>query len=313
MSVKCYAESMPRWTVGVCVLATLCVATPATQVPSTVAAPAVASAATLVKHFLWTVTAPDAPTSYLMGALHVLTPEYYPLSPRIEQAFAASKVLIEEADLDELNDPATTKGLMGKAMLTDGRTLEQLIPGDLFAKVMERADKLGLPRMAVQRMKPWLVAISLTAPTLQAAGFKPEHGVDKHFFDRAKKSGMPHRALETLAFQFDRLDQLSPVLQEALLRSTIEEIDAQVSSIKSMAEAWSRGDVAAIEKLVPAATAPELHQRLLVERNAAWVSAVDDCVKQQTPCFIVVGAAHLVGPDSLVAMLQKKGYKVEQQ
>jgi uncharacterized protein YbaP (TraB family) len=52
---------------------------------------------------------------------------------------------------------------------------------------------------------------------------------------------------------------------------------------------------------------------MLVERNAAWVASVDDCIKQKSSCFIVVGAAHLVGPDSLVAMLRKKGYKVEQQ
>ncbi|MBA3269293.1 MAG: TraB/GumN family protein, partial [Acidobacteria bacterium] len=40
---------------------------------------------------------------------------------------------------------------------------------------------------------------------------------------------------------------------------------------------------------------------------------VEVCLKQKTSCFVVVGAAHLVGPDSLVAMLRKKGYTVEQQ
>jgi hypothetical protein len=59
-------------------------------------------------------------------------------------------------------------------------------------------------------------------------------------------------------------------------------------------------------------SSPELYDRLLVERNANWVESVETCVKQKTSCFVVVGAAHLVGPDSLVEMLQKKGYKVEQ-
>ena len=58
---------------------------------------------------------------------------------------------------------------------------------------------------------------------------------------------------------------------------------------------------------------PELYERLLVERNRNWVAPVEACLKQKTACFVVVGAAHLVGPDSLVALLQKKGYKVEQQ
>ena len=224
-------------------------------------------------------------------------------------------MLIEEADLDEVTNPATVMSLVGKAMLSDGRTLDQLIPPDLNAQVMERADKLGLPRAALQRMKPWLVAISLTQPALQAAGFEAEQGIDKHFFDRAKKAGMTRRALETVAFQFDRLDQLTPAQQEALLRSTLEDLDTQLSEVKTIAAAWSRGDTATVEKLLLSSMSdsPELYKRLIVERNASWVPAVEDCFKQRVSCFVVVGAAHLVGPDSLVAMLQKKGYKVEQQ
>jgi uncharacterized protein len=196
-----------------------------------------------------------------------------------------------------------------------GQTLDQVISPDLHAKVMARVDKAGLPRMVVQLMKPWLVALMLTQPALEAAGFKPEHGVDKHFFDRAKKAGMPRRALETMEFQLQRLDGMTPAQQEALLRSTLDELDAQTFNVKALADAWARGDTKAIEELMLTSMTefPELHERMMVERNASWVAPVEECFKQQTTCFVVVGAAHLVGPDSLVAMLQKKGYKVEQQ
>jgi uncharacterized protein YbaP (TraB family) len=267
------------------------------------------------KHFLWSVTAAGAPSSYLMGSLHVLTPEYYPLHDTIQQAFNASRVLIEEADLEEVSNPATLVGLMSKAVINDGRTLDQVIAPELHTQVMQRVDKAGLPRAAVERMKPWLVALVLTAPVLQAAGFKAEHGIDRHFYDRAKKAGMETRALETVAFQFDRMDQMSAAEQEALLRSSIEELDAQTTNVKSMADAWAKGDTSVIEKLLlpTMKTSPELYKRMLVDRNASWVAAVDRCISEKTPCFVVVGAAHLVGPDSLVAMLRKKGYKVEQQ
>jgi hypothetical protein len=266
------------------------------------------------KHFLWSVNAPGAPPSYLMGSIHVLTAEYYPLSARIEQAFASSTVLIVEADMDEMTNPATFMSLMGKAMLPDGKTLDQVIAADLHAEVMQRADKTGVPRAAIQRLKPWMAALVLTGPVIEAAGFKPEHGVDKHFFDRAKKAGTERRALETAAYQFDRMDQMTFPQQEALLRGTLEDLDSQTSNVKSMAAAWASGDTAAIEKvLLPTLrSSPELYDRLLVERNANWVESVETCVKQKTSCFVVVGAAHLVGPDSLVEMLQKKGYKVEQ-
>src|SRR5688500_13179381 len=99
-----------------------------------VVAAAVATAApaaqTSRSHFMWAVRQAGAPPTYLVGSLHVLTPEYYPLDPALEKAFAESKVLIEEADLDELTNPFTALALISKAMLPEGRTLDQLISAD---------------------------------------------------------------------------------------------------------------------------------------------------------------------------------------
>jgi uncharacterized protein YbaP (TraB family) len=58
---------------------------------------------------------------------------------------------------------------------------------------------------------------------------------------------------------------------------------------------------------------PELYQRLLVERNHNWIPRVERCLKEKSACFVVVGAAHLVGPDGLPTLLAKLGYKVTQQ
>jgi len=292
---------MRRFTACVSLAAAIAVASPEAQAPK--------------KNFMWAVRTPGAPATYLMGSLHVLTPDYYPLSSDIEKAFAEAKVLIEEVDLDEMTNPATMVPLLGRVMLADGRTLDQVIRADLYARVMERAAKAGIPAAAVQRMKPWMVALALTTPALAAAGFDPALGLDKHFFDRAKKAGLERRAFETVAFQFDRLDQMSAADQEAMLKSAIDDLDTQLSEVKSMADAWSRGETKTLEKLLFTATntSPELHKRLLVDRNQAWVEPVEACLKQKTSCFVVVGAAHLVGPDSLVELLRKKGYSVEQQ
>jgi uncharacterized protein len=164
-------------------------------------------------------------------------------------------------------------------------------------------------------MKPWLVAITLMAPTLQAAGFSPELGVDRHFFDRAKDAGMKRRGLETMAYQLDRFDSLSMPLQEKMLKQTMADLDREVNNIKEMAEAWTFGNVAAIEQLTLATMkdAPELYEKLLVERNHNWIPHVETCLADNAGCFIVVGAAHLVGPDGLPVLLARKGYKVTQQ
>ena len=264
--------------------------------------------------FLWKVEG-EGSSAYLLGSLHVLTADFYPLSATINKAFAESKTLVEEVDIDETNDPMLMMAALSKAMLTGGQTLDQVVAPAVYAEVKKRAETAGLPMAALQRMKPWLVAITLMAPTLEAAGFKAEHGIDRHFFDRAKDAGMKRQALETMAYQLDRFDSLSPKLQEDLLRTTMEDLDKEVSGVKEIAQAWTFGNVAQMEKLTMSMRdeAPELYQRLLVERNHNWVPHVETCLKQKAGCFIVVGAAHLIGPDGLPTLLTKKGYKVIQQ
>jgi hypothetical protein len=273
------------------------------------------SAQTARKHFMWAVGQAGAPPTYLVGSLHVLTPDFYPLDPALEQAFTASKVLIEEVDLDELTNPMTAMTLVGKAMLTDGRTLAQIISPALYKQVAARAEKAGVPVVALDRMKPWMAAVSLTAPALEQAGFDTNLGVDKHFFDKAKTAGLERRALETVAYQFDRLDQMSPALQEAMLKSVLADLDTEIANVKTIAQAWSRGETATIERMLLGALleSPELYDSLLVQRNKNWVAPVERCIKERTACFVVVGAAHLVGPHSLVGLLKQKGYSVEQQ
>jgi uncharacterized protein len=267
------------------------------------------------RHFLWKVQAPNGATAYLLGSLHVLAADSYPLPAAIDKAFAESRTLVEEVDLDEMSDPMAMMGALAKAMLTDGKTLDQIIAPATYADVKTRAESSGLPMAALERMKPWLVAVTLMAPTLQAAGFKPEFGVDRHFFDRAKENGMKRQALETIASQLDRFDAMPLPVQEALLKSTIEDLDTQVLGVKDMVRAWSSGDAAAVEKLTLTSfkESPELYQTLLVERNQNWVPHVEKCLSDNAGCFVVVGAAHLVGRDGLPTLLAKKGHKVTQQ
>lgn len=266
------------------------------------------------KHFIWEVRDGSGAPTYLVGAVHVLTKAHYPLPATLDAAFASSKVLIEELNLDELTNPATAVPLLQKAMRTDGRTLDQVISADTYKQVVARAEKAGLPLVAIDRMKPWMVALALVAPTLQEQGFDASLGVDRHYFERAKSAGLERRALETVEFQFDRFDQMPLAMQEAMLKALLTDMDTQVGNVKVMADAWAKGDVAALEHLLLGAflESPELYERLLVERNRNWVGPVETCLQKDTPCFVVVGAAHLVGPQSLVALLQKKGYSVVQ-
>jgi uncharacterized protein YbaP (TraB family) len=100
-----------------------------------------------------------------------------------------------------------------------------------------------------------------------------------------------------------------------MLRSTLSELEVQRNSVAAMIGAWRNGDAAALEKMALSSFDGYrgAYTSLIVERNNNWVPQIEACMAKPQPCFVVVGAAHLVGPDGLLTLLQKKGYRIEQQ
>ena len=115
--------------------------------------------------------------------------------------------------------------------------------------------------------------------------------------------------------QIEFLENLSPQLQEGLVAATLDGADTELQQVQKIAAAWKAGESAPIERLLLAdmkSVDNAVYDTLLVGRNRRWVPQIEDCLSQQK-CFVVVGAAHLVGPDGLVTMLKAKGYTVTQQ
>jgi uncharacterized protein YbaP (TraB family) len=272
------------------------------------------AAAAPSRHLIWRVAKDGHTVAYLVGSIHVLTKASYPLPPLFDTVYASTKILVEEVDFDESADPSVVGGIVGRAMLTDGQTLKSLLDAPTYARVAEKAAAARMPMMLLERMKPWLVAMTLMVPELQRAGFDPAHGLDRHFYDQAKADGRPIRGLETAAYQLDRMNGLPMPAQLELLTTTLDDVDTQVKNVATLVDGWRRGDTPALERLLlnDLRDSPEVYQRLLVERNRNWVPLIAEC-QAAAPCMVVVGGAHLLGPDSVVALLGQAGFTVEQQ
>lgn len=269
---------------------------------------------TPARHPIWRVDKDGQTVAFLVGSIHVLTPAAYPLPPAFDAAYGKTAVLFEEIDLGAPPDPAMAADVATRALLPDGQTLKTLLDGPMYARVAAKAAVARLPMLLLDRMKPWLVAVTLMAPDLKAAGFDQAYGLDRHFYDRAKADARPVRGLETLAYQLDRMNGLSMDVQVEMLQALLDDADTQMKSVRQLVTAWRTGDVETMERLLltELREAPEVYQRLLVERNQNWVPTIAEC-KPLAPCLVVVGGAHLIGPDSVVALLSKAGFTVEQQ
>ncbi len=265
------------------------------------------------RSFLWRVQSATG-VLYLAGSVHALGASAYPLSAAFEQAFDASRTLVEEIDLAEADMLTTGPLLLSKGMYQDGRTFDLVVSADTAKLIADRLKDSPLSMDLLRPMKPWMVNLMLSAIEMQKAGLDPAMGLDKHFFDRATAGGKTVVGLETAASQIDRLDRMPEAVQEQMLLGTIRDSDAARGSLSTLVTAWQRGDAVAMEKIVLAGFSefPGAYTSLIVERNRNWMPRLEACLTQGSACFVVVGAAHLVGPDGLLANLERRGYRLEQ-
>jgi uncharacterized protein YbaP (TraB family) len=293
---------------GACALLVLCL-TPALAWPQ---ARSGAAARPATRGLIWTVER-DGKTSWLVGSLHLLPPDAYPLPATVEAAFQSAETLIEEADPDELRTPDTAAELLKRAFFPPGQTLQSSVADTTFRVIVERATKAGLPVDAIQRMRPWMAAVTLAALEMQSAGFDPSLGIDRHFRDRAIAAKKPVRTLEAALEQITMLEALGPALQDAIVIEALQGASSEVAQVKTLLSAWQAGDAAAMERLLVDSTrdSPQIHQALFIDRNKRWVPKIEACLAAGR-CMVIVGSGHLVGTDGLVDLLSRRGYRLTQ-
>ena len=265
------------------------------------------------KTFAWKVTGKGG-TIYLMGSIHVMSESFYPLNPALETAFKDADLLVEEVDMAEMLDPTAQLSMLTRGMLPSNQSLDKLVSPATLALVKKATGDMGSAGGPLMRFKPWMLAIALQGMELAKAGFNPALGLDQHFYDEAQAASMKVQGLETVEYQISRFDEMTMEQQDRMLAETLKELATETATVGKLGDAWKSGDVAAIEGIALAdlKSDPAMYQRLLVERNKNWLPKIEALFARRGRALVVVGAAHLVGPDGLIAMLKAKGYTVQQ-
>jgi uncharacterized protein YbaP (TraB family) len=265
------------------------------------------------RHCLWRIQSPTG-TVYLLGSVHVLRAEHYPLSAVIERAFAESRRLILEVKLDAVKPQRMQETILVKGRLAPGQTLKEVLAPAHYAQLSERAAAMAVPIQALDPFKPWMAALTLTMMKLRQLGYDPRHGVDQYFTRKAQEQGKDIEGLESFEFQFNLFERLPARLEEQLLLQTLEDMDVIEKQFDSLIRAWRRGDSEGLEEILSASFRgyPEIYKLLVVDRNREWLGQIEKFLAQNETTMVVVGAGHLVGREGLVELLRAKGHRVEQ-
>jgi uncharacterized protein YbaP (TraB family) len=206
-----------------------------------------------------------------------------------------------------------------RGMLPAGQRLQDIVSEATYANLQLVLANLGIPEASVLNFKPWLLALLLTNVQSSAMGYSADDGLEMYFTDQKS----PHSSileLESMEQQLTMLDSLNP---EIFLTYTINEISSS-EQLDELVNAWGCADKEKLAALLFAdlenvqkllareqELVHELYKGLFAERNLVMAKGIEDFFDVGSGSyFVVIGAGHLVGPGSVVELLQKQGYKV---
>ena len=276
-------------------------------------APVQARAPHAARPALWKVADADT-TIYLFGTIHLLPENIQWRTTKFDQAVQGSQQLVVETIVDQ-KDPSKIMAAMSSLAFNTPNIppLMSRVPAAKRPALAAAIKKSGYPPQAFDKMDTWAAAFILLGNQYRDMKLKSDEGVEAKLRDTFTTNGKPIGELETNIEQFGFFDRLPEKAQEDLLEGALDDSKSADEEFSGMLKAWTKGDVQGIARTFDRdlAGSPELEQALIHQRNANWSRWIEQRMGQPGVVMIAVGAGHLAGKESVVAMLQKDGYRVK--
>jgi hypothetical protein len=270
----------------------------------------------VTRHSLWRIEGGRS-VVYLLGSIHLLHREHYPLERPIEDAFDEARIVAFETDIGEarqrFEDARSAAG--PKKRVAPRKPLAKQVTPKTYAHLGRYLAGIGVEPGMFDGLEPWQAGMAVFALELHRLGYDAEWGVDNYYFNRARKYGKTTIGLETVDEHMNLLKGMSPPDADAYLEAMLDDAETLRQTLRDLVRAWKGGESERLEEIMNASmhARPELHDRLLVDRNKRWVPKIEALADGPEPAMVIVGAGHLVGPDSVVELLEKDGRIVRQQ
>ena len=270
---------------------------------------------------VWRVTNAKAPF-YLVGSIHALSKKDYPLPKPYDVALNNSTRFLFE--FDPTRHAEFQKKFEAAARYPAGQDIRSKISPELLAwlrknmfTVMPDArgekDERVVSFDSQLRYKPWWIAQHLAAPASYSKS-SASHGLDNYFVDHAIQSGKEIAGLESVNEHVAVMGGLSDREGEFMLEDALKQPDHGDREFGRMYKAWRKGDTIGLWAGDSSlrSKAPKIAARFVDDRNVKWIPRIEAELKTGKPTAIVAGALHFSGPHSVIALLQQRGYVIEQ-
>ena len=275
--------------------------------------PSLAEQTNTPKHCLWEVEN-GTNKVYLFGTIHFSSSNFFPLPAVVEQEFARSESIMFEGDRDAESSPAGRSNTLAAAKYPPGDSLTNHLSPAVYSNVQVYLIEASNKGSYLDFRKPFMVAFSLLDYATRQLGLDMSQSVDDYLWDKAQRDKKRVIPLESLDQKLRIFSSLNDNEQEDMLLEMFREIAKTNHIIEDVALAWTRGETEKVDKFLFEALRqqPNFGKVLLTDRNKKWMPAIEAEMKRGRQIFVAVGLGHLLGKDSLVELLSKRGFKVRQ-
>ncbi|ULQ58487.1 TraB/GumN family protein [Brucepastera parasyntrophica] len=255
----------------------------------------------------------DGKILYLGGSLHILREEDYPLPAAFDRALERADIAVFEADIGEMETPEFAEKMMYEMILPEEDTLYDLLSPETFEQLALLCESFEIPIDQLIYFKPPLVTNILTLFQMESAGLDAP-GVDLYVFAAAEMEEKQLGYLESTDFQIDLLANEGMGFEDEYISSFIAEWDTALDDTFSLLSAWETGDGKAVDSMLRKMyqQSPQSYETMIAERNRNWLPLIEEYLNGEETAFVVVGLAHMYGPDGLLAELNSLGYHIRQ-
>ena len=255
---------------------------------------------------------------YLLGTIHVGNDGMYPLGSAVEEAYQNADVLAVELDLYAygVNLFSNLKTSFALMYGFQDNVKNHLSP-ETYALGVE---KLGMPEIALQRMKPAMWYSLAENVMIQKAGLDAMKGVDYWLLKQAHKDGKRIDELETLEAQMATLLSIPEEVIDYEVQAMLTYPEESARGLLTLFEAWRQGDEAALRTLLDASGEGEELSDAYEEYSDMLIDSRNDGFEEQAVAYlnsgetalIAIGAFHIIGENGLAEKLARAGYTVEE-
>ena len=261
--------------------------------------------------------------SYIIGTYHLAPASFADEIKGANEALEYVDAVCGELDMIGINN--ANMALAEAMMLPDGQYITDLLTDEQLTRLNGyMRETLGMDfnnpmcKNLMGRYRPSALAMSIEMAVYMkmTPGLNPTKLIDSYFQEEALKQGKRVLGLESVEFQVKTLFAESSIEEEIEdLMKVVDNPEASHEAMKALAEAYFAQDIKAITKCVTADMDCPIEEseewaRVCTNRNRNWVAQMPQIMSEGSTLF-VVGAAHLIGEDGVVALLKKEGYKVK--